>query len=50
MRKELLIAGAIYFVTMFTLSITLYRFLENLQISEFNFFIAGILVILVALG
>jgi len=50
MRKELLIAGAIYFVTMFTLLMTVYRFLENWHMSEFNFFIAGVLVILVALG
>jgi len=49
-RKELLIAGVIYFVTMFTLLTAVYRFLENWHLSQFNFFAAGILVILVALG
>ena len=49
-RKELLIAAVIYFVTMFTLSTAVYRFLENWHLSQFNFFIAGVLVILVALG
>jgi len=50
MRKELLFAGLIYFVTMFTLFAAVYKFLENWHLSEFNFFIAGILVILVAVG
>lgn len=49
-RKELLVAAVIYFVTMFTLSTVVYRFLENWHLSQFNFFIAGVLVILVALG
>jgi signal transduction histidine kinase len=49
-RKELLFAAVIYFVTMFTLSTAVYRFLENWHLSQFNFFIAGVLVILVALG
>ncbi|PHS41045.1 MAG: two-component sensor histidine kinase [Sulfurovum sp.] len=49
-RKELLIAGVIYFVTMFTLLTAVYRFLENWHLSQFNFFAAGVLVILVALG
>lgn len=49
-RKELLFAAVIYFVTMFTLLTAVYRFLENWHLSEFNFFIAGVLVILVALG
>jgi len=49
-RKELLIAAVIYFVTIFTLSTAVYRFLENWHLSQFNFFIAGVLVILVALG
>ena len=49
-RKELLLAAVIYFVTMFTLSTAVYRFLENWHLSQFNFFIAGVLVILVALG
>ncbi len=50
MRKELLFAGVIYFVTMFTLFAAVYRFLENWHLSEFNFFMAGVLVILVAVG
>lgn len=50
MRKELLFAMVIYFVTMFILLITVYRILENWQFSGFNFFIAGALVLLVALG
>jgi len=49
-RKELFFAAVIYFVTMFTLSTAVYRFLENWHLSQFNFFIAGVLVILVALG
>jgi signal transduction histidine kinase len=50
MRKELIVAAVIYFVTMFTLLLSLYRFFENWHLSEFNFFIAGALVLLVAIG
>jgi len=50
MRKELIVAAVIYFVTIFTLLLGVYRFLENWHLSEFNFFIAGILVLLVAIG
>ena len=50
MRKELIIAAVIYFVTMFTLLMAVYRFLEDLQMSTFNFFVAGALVLLVAVG
>ncbi len=50
MRKELIIAAVIYFVTMFTLLMAVYRFLEDLQMSAFNFFVAGALVLLVAVG
>jgi len=50
MRKELFIAGAIYFVTISTLLMAVYRFLENWHMSDFNFFTAGVLVILVSLG
>ena len=50
MRKELVVAAVIYFVTIFTLLLGVYRFLENWHLSEFNFFMAGILVILVAVG
>jgi len=50
MRKELIVAMVIYFVTMFTLLMAVYRFLENWHLSEFNFFMAGILVFVVAIG
>ena len=50
MRKELIVAAVIYFVTIFILLLGVYRFLENWHLSEFNFFIAGILVLLVAIG
>ena len=48
--KELLVALLIYVVTMTVLLMAVYRFLENWHLSEFNFFIAGVLVLLVALG
>ena len=50
MRKELLFAAVIYFVTMFTLLLSVYHFLENWHLSAFNFFVAGALVLLVAVG
>lgn len=50
MRKELFVAAFIYFVTMFILLMAVYRFLENWQMSDFNFFVAGALVLLVAIG
>ena len=50
MRKELIVAAVIYFVTMFTLLLAIYRFSENWHLSEFNFFIAGALVLFVAMG
>jgi len=49
-RKELIFAAVIYFVTMFTLLTVVYRFLENWHLSTFNFFIAGALVLLIAIG
>ncbi len=49
-RKEIIFATVIYFATMFTLLTAVYRFLETWHLSEFNFFVAGVLVILVALG
>ena len=49
-RKEIIFATVIYFVTMFTLLTAVYRFLETWHLSEFNFFIAGALVLLVAVG
>jgi len=50
MRKELLLAGVIYFVTMFTLLLSIYRFVETWQLSTLNVFVAGGLVLLVAVG
>jgi len=50
MRKELLLAGIIYFVTMFTLLLSIYRFVETWHLSTFNVFVAGVLVLLVAMG
>jgi len=50
MRKELLLAGIIYFVTMFTLLLSIYRFVETWHLSTFNVFAAGVLVLLVAMG
>jgi signal transduction histidine kinase len=49
-KKELIFATVIYFVTMFTLLTVVYRFLETWHLSAFNFFIAGALVFLVAVG
>ena len=50
MRKELILAGVIYFFTMFTLLMAVYQFLKNWHMSEFNFFVAGALVLMVAVG
>lgn len=50
MRKELFLAAIIYFVTMVILLLGVYRFLVNWHLSDFNFFIAGVLVLLVAMG
>ena len=50
MRKELYIALCIYVVTMTVLLMAVYRFLENWHLSEFNVFIAGALVLFVAMG
>jgi len=49
-RKELYIALCIYVVTMTVLLMAVYRFLENWHLSEFNVFIAGALVLFVAMG
>ncbi len=48
--KELLLALLIYVVTMTVLLMAVYRFLENWHLSQFNFFIAGVLVLFVAVG
>ncbi len=48
--KELFIALIIYVLTMTVFLMAAYRFLENWRLSEFNFFIAGVLVLFVALG
>lgn len=50
MRKELILSGVIYFVTVSILLMAVYQFLENWQMSRLNFFVAGALVLLVALG
>lgn len=49
-HKEIIFGTVIYFVTMFTMLTAVYRFLGNWNITEFNFFIAGALVLLVAIG
>ena len=49
-RKEIIFATVIYFVTMFTLLTAVYRFLETWNSHDLNFFIAGALVLLVAVG
>jgi len=49
-NKEIIFGTVIYFVTMFTMLTAVYRFLGNWNITEFNFFIAGALVLLVAIG
>ncbi|GIT98662.1 HAMP domain-containing sensor histidine kinase [Sulfurovum sp. TSL1] len=49
-KKEIIFGTVIYFVTMFTLLTAVYRFLGNWNIIEVNFFIAGALVLLVAIG
>ena len=49
-KKELIFAAVIYFVTMFTFLTVVYRFLETWHLSAFNFFIAGALVLLIAIG
>ena len=49
-KKELIFAAVIYFVTMFTLLTVVYRFLETWHLSAFNFFVAGALVLLIAIG
>ena len=48
--KEFVLALVIYVVTMTVLLMAVYRFLENWHLSEFNFFIAGALVLFVAMG
>ncbi|MCW8822016.1 MAG: HAMP domain-containing histidine kinase [Sulfurovum sp.] len=49
-KKEIIFATVIYFVTMFTLLTAVYRFLETWKSNDLNFFIAGALVLLVAIG
>jgi len=48
--KEIAIAAVIYFVTIFTLLVAVYRFLDTWNTLELNFFVAGALVLLVAIG
>jgi len=47
---ERLLALVIYVITMTVLLMSVYRFLENWHLSDFNFFIGGALVLLVAVG
>jgi len=49
-RRELYVALFIYVVTITVLLMAVYRFLENWHMSEFNFFIAGAMVLFVAMG
>jgi len=49
-KKELLVAIIVYFITMTILLIAIYKFLENWQFSTFNFFIGGVLVLIVGMG
>jgi len=48
--KEFFLALLVYVVSMTVLLMALYRFLENWQMNEFNFFIVGLLVLFVAIG
>ncbi|HHD79087.1 MAG TPA: HAMP domain-containing histidine kinase [Epsilonproteobacteria bacterium] len=48
--KEFFLALLVYVVSMTVLLTALYRFLENWQMNEFNFFIVGLLVLFVAIG
>jgi len=49
-KKEIIFGTVIYFVTMFTLLTAVSRFLGSWNLTEINFFIAGALVLLVAIG
>jgi len=49
-RKELYGVFIIYVVTMTVLLMAVYRFLENWHLSEFTIFMAGALVLFVAMG
>ena len=48
--KEFFLALLVYVVSMTVLLMALYRFLENWQMNEFNFFIVGLLVLFIAIG
>ena len=47
---ERLLSLVIYVITMTVLLMSVYHFLENWHLSDFNFFIGGALVLLVAVG
>ena len=47
---ERFLSLVIYVITMTVLLMSVYRFLENWHLSDFNFFIGGALVLLVAVG
>jgi len=49
-RKELIVAGVIYFVTMFALILALYTFFEMFSLSVLDLFGLSILMVAVAMG
>jgi signal transduction histidine kinase len=49
MKKVFFIFSLVYFLTVMVLLTAVYQFLKNWQMSELNFFVAGILVLTVAL-
>lgn len=48
--KELILALSIYVITMTVMLMAVFRFLEDWSLNEFNFFVAGALVLIVAVG
>jgi len=48
--KEFFIALLVYVVSMTVLLMALYRFMQNWQMNEFNFFLVGVLVFFIAIG
>ncbi len=48
--KEFFVALVVYVISMTVLLMALYRFMQNWQMNEFNFFLVGILVLIVAIG
>jgi len=50
MKKEFLFAGIIYFITIFILLLAVYQFLENWDLRDSSILLAGVVIVLVALG